>query len=83
MTDKIAIAKGPKNEVSIWPILIIIIAGKRSAINARFTIDSISVAGLFFITKIGTSITGVIKDKIREIFTKARAGGARNANNKA
>lgn len=69
MTDKIAIAKGLKNEVSIWPILIIIIAGKESAINARFTIGSIPVAGLFFITKIGTSITGVIKVKIREIFT--------------
>lgn len=44
--NKVAIARGPKREVDIWPMLIVVIASKKSTQDIAFIIIPIIDIGL-------------------------------------
>ena len=57
--DEVAAAGGPKGEVSVWPVLVVVIAGGGSAADAGFTIGSTAGAGPVPVGGVGAGTTGV------------------------
>ena len=81
--DEVAAAGGPKGEVGVWPVLVVVIAGGGSAADAGFTIGSTAGAGPVPVGGVGAGTTGVVEGKIGEALTWAGAGGAGDADDKA
>lgn len=66
-----------------WSVLEIVITGKKSAVDAGFTIGLTTNTELMPIGGVSTSTKGVVEGKIGEALTWARVGEAGDVDDKA
>lgn len=81
--NEMAISRGFIGEVGVWPILVVVIIGGKSAVDMEFTINSTISAGSLPVVGVGISIMGVFEGKIWKILTWAKTYGIEDANNNA
>lgn len=77
--DEVVIAGGPKREVGVWLMLLIVIAGWGSTKDAIFIISLTIGIRLVSGSIIGACMEKIIRSKILWVLTKTRVGQARNA----